>query len=118
MYTAFTIAHVISLALSAYQIFNPDVGVIEFLIPVTILITALYYLYASIREIKLKLGWWSLVSTIIFGLIHGFGFSNYFNMMTAMDSEGKELPLFGFALGIEIAQLLGGFGGDSLLAFY
>ena len=43
--------------------------------------------------------------SIIFGLIHGFGFGNYFEMLT--DSlDTKIIPLFGFAFGVELSQLV------------
>ena len=42
---------------------------------------------------------------MFFGLIHGFGFGNYFEMLT--DSlDAKITPLIGFALGVELSQLV------------
>jgi hypothetical protein len=42
---------------------------------------------------------------VFFGLIHGFGFGNYFEMLT--DSlDAKITPLIGFALGVELSQLV------------
>jgi hypothetical protein len=102
--TVFTIAHCTSLALSAFDVVHVAVGWIEFLIPVTILITALYnytYISKDADEVNLRL---QLFSTAFFGLIHGFGFSNYFNMLMG-GVEEKLLPLTGFAAGIELAQL-------------
>ena len=103
--TFFTIAHCFSLGLSSYEVLSVDVSLIEFLIPVTILLTALYNIYGvknknEITSIKLH-----LVATTFFGLIHGFGFSNYFKMLMA-EEEDKLTPLLGFAAGIEISQLL------------
>jgi len=103
--TVFTIAHCFSLGLSSYEIVSVDVGLIEFLIPVTILITALFNVYSTqnkkeIQSIKLH-----LAATTFFGLIHGFGFSNYFKMLMA-EEEDKLTPLLGFATGIEMSQLL------------
>ena len=43
--------------------------------------------------------------SVFFGLIHGFGFGNYFEMLT--DSlDAKITPLIGFALGVELSQLV------------
>ena len=42
---------------------------------------------------------------LFFGLIHGFGFSNYFNMLMSGEEE-KLSPLLGFATGIELSQVL------------
>jgi len=46
--TIFTISHCLSLAFSVYDIFRVDVALIEFLIPVTILLTALFNLVLAI----------------------------------------------------------------------
>lgn len=102
--TVFTVFHCLSLAVSAYDLLRVDVGMIEFLIPVTILLTALFnffYLYRDADQAGIYL---HLLATAFFGLVHGFGFSNYFNMLVA-DLDSKTLPLAGFALGIECAQV-------------
>lgn len=103
--TIFTLAHCLSLYLSAFNILVIDVGLIEFLIPVTILCTALFnmnYAKAGIKDKSIAL---HVFATTFFGLIHGFGFSNYFRMLMA-DQENKISSLLGFATGIEIAQVL------------
>ena len=104
MATIFTIAHCTSLALSVYEVATADVGLIEFLIPVTILLTALFnfaYVFKESLDIGLFL---HILSTAFFGLIHGFGFSNYFKMLMA-EEEDKITPLLGFATGIELSQV-------------
>ncbi|SFR35396.1 HupE / UreJ protein [Robiginitalea myxolifaciens] len=104
--TLFTIAHCLSLALAAFGWVEVDSAWVEFLIPVTILLTAGFNLWIlrqdwdSSRALK-----WHLMATSIFGLIHGFGFSNYFSMLMSGEEE-KTSPLLGFALGIEGAQLV------------
>ena len=103
--TVFTIAHCLSLALSAFGILTVNVGIIEFLIPITIALTALYNLWTVKKangEQNFKV---HLVATTFFGLIHGFGFSNYFKMMIGKE-EDKLFPLLEFALGIEAAQII------------
>ncbi len=102
--TVFTIAHCTSLALSSYDIILMDVGWIEFLIPVTIAMTAVFdllYVKAGSENDKI---WLHGMATAFFGLIHGFGFSNYFRMLVAGEKD-KLSPLSGFALGIEISQV-------------
>tara|TARA_R110002167_G_scaffold108803_3_gene277703 strand:+ start:2364 stop:3008 length:645 start_codon:yes stop_codon:yes gene_type:complete len=103
--TAFTIAHCSSLALSVYGVFVMDVGLIEFLIPMTIILTALFNIIyqKSLREHKSLI--LHLIATIFFGLIHGFGFSNYFKLLMA-EEEAVLSSLLGFATGIELSQLL------------
>ncbi|MGB5819115.1 MAG: HupE/UreJ family protein [Saonia sp.] len=103
--TVFTVAHCLSLALSVYETVTIAVAWIEFLIPVTIILTAmfnLFYVKSGVENIKIG---WHLLATTFFGLIHGFGFSNYFKMLMAEEEE-KLNPLLGFALGIEFSQVL------------
>jgi hypothetical protein len=103
--TIFTIAHCISLALSVYQVVAVEAVWIEFLIPVTILITALFNLGEGLKEHSLFSFRLQGAATLFFGLIHGFGFSNYFKMLMAGEEE-KLNPLLGFATGIELSQVV------------
>ncbi len=101
--TAFTIGHTLSLTLSAYNIVYVKMEVIEFLIPLTILITAIYNLMkvkSPPKNIK-----FNTFIALVFGLIHGIGFSSYFKILVD-DSDDKLLPLIEFAFGIEIAQII------------
>ncbi len=102
--TIFTIAHCTSLALSAFEVATVDVGLIEFLIPITILLTALFNFTYVFGEGKSKGKYVHVLATAFFGLIHGFGFSNYFKMLMA-EEEDKVVPLLGFATGIEFSQI-------------
>lgn len=103
--TIFTIGHSISLVLSVYKIVSVNSSLVEFLIPVTIGITALYNLFtAGKSNDKEKIGVVSLI-TLFFGIIHGLGFSGYFKMIIGK-SEFKFFPLLEFALGIEVAQVI------------
>ena len=102
--TLFTVGHSITLALSAYKILNIDVALIEFLIPVTIFITGVFNIVNLKRE-EANANNINLIFALIFGLIHGLGFSNYFRMMIGQE-EDKLLPLIEFALGIELAQVI------------
>jgi hypothetical protein len=101
--TAFTIGHTFSLILSAYDIIYVKMKVVEFLIPVTIFITAAYNILSERRKTKNII--FTSIIAIGFGLIHGFGFSSYFKIMVD-DVEEKLEPLIEFAIGIEFAQLL------------
>ncbi len=102
--TIFTIAHCTSLVLSVYEIVVFDVSFIEFLIPVTIFITAIFnVLYVNTIKMEKSI-LLHVIATAFFGLIHGFGFSNYFKLLLSGEEE-KITPLFGFALGIELSQL-------------
>ncbi|VAW13143.1 FIG00649562: hypothetical protein [hydrothermal vent metagenome] len=103
--TMFTIAHCVSLYLSVYGILVMNVLLIEFLIPLTILATSLFNLIFATSSEENKSVLLHLLATVFFGLIHGFGFSNYFNMLMS-EEDDKLTPLLGFAGGIEISQIL------------
>ena len=102
--TLFTIGHSITLALSAYGVLKIKVDMIEFLIPVTIFITGLVNIFTAKNSSSSKKNI-NLIFAVIFGLVHGLGFSNYFKMMVGKE-ESKLFPLLEFALGIEAAQII------------
>lgn len=101
----FTLGHTMSLLLSAYGVVTFAAKVVEFLIPVTILIVALYNVFTSGKRSKSDKVGVLFFSTLFFGLIHGFGFAREFRMLIGK-AENKLLPLLEFALGIEIAQVI------------
>jgi len=103
--TAFTIGHSVTLALSALKIILVPSAIIEFLIPVTIFLTAIFNV--SKKEIedtsaKVNLNY---ALALFFGLIHGMGFSNYFRALLGMESSIVQ-PLLAFNIGLELGQLL------------
>lgn len=101
--TFFTIGHTFTLALSAYDLLYIKMDVVEFLIPLTILITAIYnIIFVKYSSNNLKI---TFLFAFLFGLIHGLGFSSYFKILVD-DYEDKLLPLLEFAIGIEIAQVI------------
>ena len=106
--TLFTIGHSITLALSAYEVIQINMELIEFLIPLTIFITGVVNILNS-KSTTSKKDNTNLLFAFLFGLIHGLGFSNYFKMMIGQE-ESKLLPLIEFALGIELAQIIIVFG--------
>ena len=100
--TAFTIGHSVTLALSAFDIIRFPSNWIEFLIPCTIVFTALDNLIFSKNIEKLiKLNYFL---ALFFGLIHGMGFANSVRMMLAQE-QSITIPLFGFNVGLEIGQI-------------
>ena len=102
--TLFTIGHSVTLALSAYGILKVRMDLIEFLIPLTIFITGVVNIFTAKKSSSGKESF-NLLFAILFGLIHGLGFSNYFKMMVGKE-EDKLFPLLEFALGIEAAQII------------
>ena len=102
--TLFTIGHSITLALSAYGIININSNLVEFLIPLTIFITALMNVLTA-KKASVGKENQNLFFALFFGLIHGLGFSNYFKIMIGKTSD-KLVPLLEFAIGVEAAQVI------------
>ena len=98
----FTLGHTLSLILASYELVLLPKHWIEFLIPVSILIMAIKALIKPGKQQK-QLSKISSITTLFFGLIHGFGFASFF-AMTVPDT--KWMPLAGFAFGVELAQAL------------
>lgn len=103
--TLFTLGHTLALFLSVYEIVRVDSNYVEFLIPVTILATAIFDIATAGKKVRNTNFNILYFTTIFFGLIHGLGFSSYFKMIAA-GSDSKFLPLIEFALGIEAAQVI------------
>ncbi|WP_432412516.1 HupE/UreJ family protein [Rasiella sp. SM2506] len=101
--TFFTLGHSVSLAFASYEIFSLASDWIEFLIPVTILATAVVSIVNAYRKKMAATGILFTILTFFFGMIHGFGFAGYFKMI----NDGNIFThLLEFALGIEIAQIV------------
>jgi hypothetical protein len=100
----FTIGHTLTLILAAYKIVSVNINLIEFLIPVTIITTALINILNAKNITKNTKTKTNLIFALFFGLIHGLAFAGGFKMLIGM-SESKFIPLLEFALGIEFAQI-------------
>jgi hypothetical protein len=103
--TAFTIGHSITLALATLNIIHVKSEWIEFLIPLTIFITAFSNLFKkedSYHEARIQLNY---AFALFFGLIHGMGFSNYLRAILGK-SESILTPLFAFNVGLEFGQII------------
>ncbi|GAB3323083.1 HupE/UreJ family protein [Larkinella ripae] len=111
--TAFTLGHSLTLALATLQLVNYSTDLIELLIPVTILITAFtnffYQVPKSRFNEKPKQSSGRYVLALVFGLIHGLGFSNYLRSLLGQQSNIVK-PLFAFNLGLEFGQIFIVFG--------
>jgi hypothetical protein len=103
--TAFTIGHSVTLALSTLRIISADVELIEFLIPLTIFITAVSNLLKDEDNLSRRRIQINYLFAGFFGLIHGLGFSSY--LRTILGKEENILtPLLAFNLGLEFGQLI------------
>lgn len=104
--TAFTIGHSVTLALSVYDLVRANDNWVEFLIPCTIAVTAIFnLLQKDFKPRSLRLNY---ILALFFGLIHGLGFANAIRFMMAKD-QSIGWSLFGFNIGLEAGQIAGGF---------
>jgi hypothetical protein len=101
--TAFTIGHSLILALSIYDTIHFKSSWVEFLIPVTIVITAALNFFR--KEFENKNQGFKYFITLIFGLVHGMGFAGTIKM-TLAESQHIALPLLSFNIGIEVGQIV------------
>lgn len=103
--TAFTIGHSLTLALSVYDVVRFNSTWVEFLIPLTIVLTALYNLTLAGKAVPRQKIQINYLLALFFGLVHGMGFANNIRFMLA-DSQSILLPLLGFNLGLELGQII------------
>ena len=99
--TAFTIGHSITLALSVLDKIRVPTNIIEFLIPVTIVITAVINIVGKSNHANKNLNY---LLALVFGLVHGIGFSNYLRSLLGRGSNIAG-ELFAFNLGLEFGQV-------------
>lgn len=100
--TAFTIGHSLTLALSVYNVISINSKLVEFLIPLTILLTAVSNLFQ--KKFTPKTIRINYFLALFFGLIHGMGFANTIRFMLASD-QSIGWGLFGFNVGLEVGQI-------------
>ena len=103
--TAFTIGHSVTLALATLRIVSFDSVLIEFLIPITILITAVVNLFQSEERIYERNIHINYLFAVFFGLIHGLGFSSNLRDILGQ-SASIASPLLAFNLGLEVGQII------------
>lgn len=101
--SAFTVGHSITLALAATHVLRMPVKLVEFLIPITIMVTCVENVL--LRDVQ-TVGWqrWRRPALAAsFGLVHGAGFASYLDSLLMTEIAR---PLFGFNVGIEVGQIL------------
>lgn len=106
--TAFTIGHSLTLAVSALNIISVKQSYIEVLIPLTIMITCTVNIISrhavrlNTNENNYRINYGL---ALIFGFIHGMGFSYVLKSMLGKETS-IVFPLLSFNLGLETGQLL------------
>lgn len=103
--TAFTIGHSITLALSTLNLVNFRSDIIEFLIPVTIFVTAFGNLLRKQSALTPSKFNTNYFFALFFGLIHGLGFSNYLKSLLGKE-DSIVTPLLAFNVGLELGQII------------
>lgn len=113
--TAFTVGHSLTLALAVLRPGSlPDPGIVEFLIPLTIVATGIENIVnRGVRENRVRVGRRALLAGG-FGLVHGAGFAGY---LAELFPGSLAAPLIGFNIGIELGQVVVLFGVFGFLAF-
>ena len=102
--TAFTIGHSITLVLSVFNYLDFSTNWIEFLIPVTILITSISNMFVKKFSFNTKFPVIYFFA-LFFGLVHGLGFSFYLKSLLGMQ-QNIAPALLAFNWGLEIGQIL------------
>jgi hypothetical protein len=98
--TAFTVGHSLTLAYTILDKALIPSEWVEFLIPVTIMLTALSNWSRQDGRLPLK-----ALATVVFGLIHGMGFAGYLSSLLPKDMPIWQ-PLLLFNIGVEIGQII------------
>lgn len=101
--TGFTVGHFLTLLLSVTDVIRADAGWVEFLIPLTIVIMALYNLFnAKLQPASPSSPY---ILALIFGLVHGLGYANAIRFVL-VEEQSLGWSLFAFNLGLEIGQIV------------
>lgn len=103
--TAFTVGHSITLALATLDIISFNAQLVEFLIPLTIFVTAFGNLFRKQDMYDVKPWQSNYPLALVFGLIHGMGFSNYLKAILGKD-QTIFVQLLAFNLGLELGQII------------
>ena len=97
----FTLGHSLTLTLVALDLFEVNKRWVEFLIPLTIVLTSLFNLTRAGQNQNSRSKYWVAG---LFGMIHGFGFGSYYGMLTLGEINYWQ-ALLPFNLGVELGQI-------------
>jgi len=97
--SVFTLAHSLTLGLVASGLFMPNVKIIEVLIALSILFTAVENIVTN------TINPFRILIVFAFGLVHGMGFANAL-LETGLPKEQFISSLLSFNFGVELGQLV------------
>lgn len=100
------VGHLIAILLCMYGILAIKVTAIKFLIPITILVVALFNLFTSGKSSKTESINVVFFVTLFFGIIQGLAFAATFKKIVGKSANSMLLPLLEFELGVETAQVV------------
>ena len=100
--TCFTVAHSLTLALSAFNLVNFQSRYVEAIIAASIVYVGLENLLRRQERLRNR---WRL--TFLFGLVHGLGFAGILRELGVAErgASAVVVPLLGFNSGVELGQL-------------
>jgi hypothetical protein len=96
--SVFTVAHTVTLGMTAAGVLNPPASIVEPLIALSIAVVAVETLF------KFEKPRWRLLIIFGFGLFHGMGFAGFISEI-GLPPEQFWPSLIGFNIGVEIGQL-------------
>jgi hypothetical protein len=108
--TSFTVGHTTTLAIATLNIVSLDTNIVELLIPITIFATCLINVFGrnnsglqGEKDVYVRRLIYAL--TLLFGLIHGLGFSTFLRAILGAE-ESIIIPLLAFNIGLELGQIV------------
>lgn len=101
--TGFTVGHFLTLLLSVTDVIRADAVWVEFLIPLTIVVMALYNIFNSNLQPASPTS--PYVLALVFGLVHGLGYANAIRFVL-VEEQSLGWSLFAFNVGLEIGQIV------------
>lgn len=102
----FTAGHTLALMLSVFNVITVKENIVSFIIPILILAVALFNIISAGKSGKKDNITFIAILTSLLGIIHGLGFSNYFNQLVPGKPTDRLLPLFESSLGFGMGQII------------
>jgi len=102
----FAAGHTLALMLSVFNVITVKTNIVAFIVPIIVLIVSLYNIVTAGKSGKKDSITFIAIVSSIFGIIHGLGFSNYFNSLVSGKPTDKLLLLFESSLGFFVCILI------------
>ena len=107
---SFTLGYSLTMYLSVYGVIQPDQRLIDYLIPLTIFLTAVSNIIRKKDNFHIRGNFQrNYLLALLFGFIHGFGFAHYVKGIIN-NPNPSVTPVFAYNLGLEFGQAVVVFG--------